>query len=161
MKDKKIVYGKTQAQINRMTDYDFTRFMWNIKKDAGYFGGQAIENCLIFSDIYEIEETRRLFRLKEKRRHILRKGKDAYYVITPHEHGNGGWCGHKINDVLSLDIALKTNPVKEYHYGYYDTICGSQIRLCRIDDPNFPVYVWDHEYQTGWKKIEPYKRGFI
>ncbi len=61
------------------------------------------------------------------------------------EHGNGGWCGSTVHDVVSAQRVLKLNPVEVYFRGYYEPSWGSQIRACRTKDVNRPVYLYDHE----------------
>ena len=99
-------------------------------------------------DKYKAQEKRRFEKMEAKRLTL----KNPVYVITPMEHGNGGWCGQTIHGVYELDWILRRNPVKMFHDGYYEPMWGSQIRLSLVQEVNKPLYKYDHEDTYRWIK---------
>ena len=76
---------------------------------------------------YEAKEKKRFEKMEAKRLTL----KNPVYVITPMEHGNGGWCGKTVHGVYELDWILKRNPIKMFEDGYYEPMWGSEIlRAC-------------------------------
>lgn len=67
------------------------------------------------------------------------------YLVMPLEHGNGGWHGSETLAHASVEWMLKRNPVETYLEGDYDPEYGSYLRLCKTEDPNSAVYLFDHE----------------
>lgn len=99
-----------------------------------------------FYILYQRREKKRLEKIEKKKARL----KNPVYVITPEEHGNGGWYGYTVHGVYELDWILKRNPVKMFHDGYYEPMFGSEIRLCKDKDPNKPLYRYDHEETKRW-----------
>lgn len=97
---------------------------------------------------YQRREKRRLAKIEEKKAKL----KNPVYVITPEEHGNGGWCGYTVHGVYELDWILKRNPVKMFHEDYYEPMFGSEIRLTKEKDLNKPLYRFDHGETNCWIK---------
>lgn len=97
---------------------------------------------------YKAKENKRFDKMEAKRLTI----ENTVYVITPMEHGNGGWCGATIHGVYELDWILKRNPVKMFHDGYYKPAWGSKIVLNNIQNANYPMYEFDHEDTLTWVK---------
>ncbi len=66
------------------------------------------------------------------------------YLVAPSEHGNGGWCGSSTLAYVTPKWMLARDPVVLYCDGHYAPMFGSQLRLCKTEDPNDAVYLWDH-----------------
>ena len=97
---------------------------------------------------HKAKEKKRFDKMEAKRVTL----KNPVYVITPWEHGNGGWCGATIHGVYELEWILRRNPVKMFHNNHYDPSWGSQIVLNNIQDANYPMYKFDHEDTHTWVK---------
>jgi hypothetical protein len=77
------------------------------------------------------------------------------YLIMPLEHGNGGWYGYEVLAELPLNELLLIDPVLTYLNGYYNPMFGSQLRICRVKNPNHPMFLWEHEEENRWYLAEP------
>lgn len=75
------------------------------------------------------------------------------YLVMPLEHGNGGWYGSEVLAELPLDKLLSINPVETYLGGNYNPEFGSQLRICATENPNNPMFLWDHEENRNWYPV--------
>lgn len=105
---------------------------------------------LSWCEQYQRKLARKREALENKRLRILSTGQKPVYIIEPHEHGNGGWCGQTIHGVFSLRRALKINPIEKFCDGYYEPFFGSQIGICGKPDINTALFVYDEN--QGWTK---------
>lgn len=122
---------KPPRRLHLLTEAEFRRYLRRCEKIPGF----------LWSDGYKLEKDRKNAVLAAKAKRITR----PLWIVTPSEHGNGGWCGSTVHDVMSRRAVLRCNPVEAYENGYYNPIFGSHIRACSKPDPNAAVYLWDHE----------------
>jgi hypothetical protein len=100
----------------------------------------------------ELEEKQLKDRLAEIEKE---KKKDTREVnlIMPQEHGNGGWCGAVVLAKGLVCDFLSIDPVFQFLNGYYEPMFGSELVLCITEDPNDPLYTWNH-LDNVWEKCK-------
>lgn len=62
----------------------------------------------------------------------------------PLEHGNGGWYGSELIATADYMEFLTKDPVEEFLDSYYEPAFGSQLRICKDENPNHPLFLFDH-----------------
>ncbi len=85
---------------------------------------------------------------------------ETYYIVVPHCHGNGGWCGS------SVEAEYPTEDEALHHHPNYETNDweNNAPRICLDKNPNNALYIWNNveyiwEKQEVKKKKVPYKFG--
>jgi len=75
------------------------------------------------------------------------------YIVYPEAHGNGGWCGSEVKETHEkIEDALRHRPdFFPVHCPYGGRLVNGP-RICKSEDPNDALYVWD-EYD-GWEKFK-------
>lgn len=76
---------------------------------------------------------------------------DKVWIVVPHCHGNGGWCGYstlssKKGMQLKRALSIK-NPSTKYNYDtnwQWEGVHGS-IRIATKPDPNYSIYFFDED----------------
>ncbi len=119
---------KHRKALDKMTAAEFLTYLAKCEKVPGF-------------SRYKLLQARDAAILAAK----AKKLKSPLYIVEPHEHGNGGWCGSEVLDVVSKAKLFSINPVRRYKGGDYSPSWGSKIRACKTSDPNGALYMWDHE----------------
>jgi hypothetical protein len=80
--------------------------------------------------------------------------KKYVYIIEPHCHGNGGWCGFGIvGEYKSVKAALRTKPRWEPVYSPYGGSVLNKPRMSLTPDPNDAIYIFDWDMDK-WEESE-------
>lgn len=76
------------------------------------------------------------------------------FIVAPLCHGNGGWCGSKtLGKRKSLKNALAIrNPHFKFDWHYDAQWADSRIRICRTENPNNALYIFDPEDERWIKQ---------
>jgi hypothetical protein len=85
-----------------------------------------------------------------KRVACAKLAKGYHFLITPSCHGNGGWCGSTTHRADTREALLKLNPSALGIAGDGD-FGDDRARICRVNDVNKSVLIWDREDQV-WNK---------
>ncbi len=130
----------TDVQLVAMTDKQLSLFAERFRAAATV--AASIGSMSLWRDLSKLGDRRKKALLAAQAARL----KSPLYIIEPHEHGNGGWCGSGVLAIVDESEVFGVDPVKDYLDGEYSPLWNSKIRAARTDDPNkLLLYVWDHE----------------
>lgn len=83
--------------------------------------------------------------------------KRKVWIVSPHCHGNGGWCGQSVLSSkrgMQLQRAVKINPSVKYdvYEDWFEFGRLGATRICFKPDANKSLYYWQSD-EKRWIKI--------